>query len=188
MLKYFFISVVSIFLLSCESEYIPKPKGYLRIDLPVKEYKTYRSDCSFTFEYPVYAEIENDNSLHTEPCWINISIPCLKAKIHCSYKKVNKDVARYLEDTRTLVYKHTVKADAINEKTFSNLEKKVYGILYDIRGNAASSIQFYLTDSTDNFLRGALYFNAEPNKDSLSPVIKFIHQDIERMIETFQWK
>lgn len=101
---------------------------------------------------------------------------------------MSKDVNHYLEDARTMVYKHTVKADAINEKAFINKEKKVYGVLYDIKGNAASSVQFYLTDSVTHFLRGALYFNAEPNKDSLAPAIKFIHQDIERLIETFQWK
>lgn len=189
MLKKLTLYIFLLFLLaSCESEFTPKPNGYLRIDLPEKAYLIYDSDCPFTFEYPKYAIVTIDPSQNAEPCWINIEFPGLRAKIHCSYKKVHKDVAKYLEDARTLVYKHTVKADAINEKLFENKEKNVYGILYDIKGNAASSIQFYLTDSVNHFLRGALYFNVEPNKDSLAPAVKFIHQDIERLINTFQWK
>lgn len=172
----------------CTSDYTPKPNGYLRIDLPEKAYQKYDSDCPFTFEYPKYATITIDHDRNAEPCWINIEIPVLRAKIHCSYKKVSNNVAKFLEDARTLAYKHTLKADAINEKLFENAEKKVYGTMYDIKGNAASSVQFYVTDSLHHFLRGALYFNSEPNKDSLAPAINFIHQDIERLISTFQWK
>jgi gliding motility-associated lipoprotein GldD len=93
-----------------------------------------------------------------------------------------------MEDARSLAYKHTVKADAIDERIFSNSEKKVYGVLYDIRGNSASSIQFFLTDSTKHYIRGALYFRVEPNKDSLAPAVDFFTKDVIEFIESFEWK
>ncbi|MBI5219475.1 MAG: gliding motility lipoprotein GldD [Bacteroidia bacterium] len=186
----FFIVIAGFifFLSGCSHEYTPKPMGYLRIDLPEKTYRVYDSEAPYKFEYPGYAKVIADKSFNTEPYWINLDFPKFKGRIHISYKDVNNNIAKFLDDTRTLVYKHTIKADAINEKLYTNSEKKVYGILYDIKGNTASSVQFYLTDSTTHFLRGALYFNVEPNKDSLAPVVNFIHKDIEHLIETFEWK
>jgi len=94
-----------------------------------------------------------------------------------------------MEDSRKLAYQHSVKAEAINEKLVKRDTAKVFGLLYDIEGlNTASSVQFFLTDSTNHFLRGALYFNLVPRNDSLSPVIKFIKKDITHLIETFKWK
>lgn len=93
-----------------------------------------------------------------------------------------------LKEAYDYAYSHSIKADAITEQPWQNREKKVYGILYEIKGNTASSIQFFLTDSTKNFLRGALYFSAEPNADSLAPVIQFFREDIIHMVETFKWK
>ncbi|MCK5169644.1 MAG: gliding motility lipoprotein GldD, partial [Bacteroidales bacterium] len=114
--------------------------------------------------------------------------PDLNGKIHISYKTIDNNLNQILEDTRKLVYKHTIKADAINEKMFIKPEKKVYGILYEIEGNAASPMQFFLTDSINHYLRGALYFNVEPNKDSLAPVLDFVREDIIVLIESFEWK
>jgi gliding motility-associated lipoprotein GldD len=101
---------------------------------------------------------------------------------------VGKDLAQLLEDSHTLAYNHAIRADAINEKIYVNPQKKVYGTIYMIDGNAASPLQFYLTDSTNNFLRGALYFREVPNIDSLRPVIDFLTPDIIRLIETTEWK
>ncbi len=86
--------------ISCESEYTPKPNGYLRLDFPKKVYQQYQSDCPFTFEYPQYAKIEMDKSIHAEPCWVNVVIPSLRAKIYCSYKTMSKDVNHYLVSAR----------------------------------------------------------------------------------------
>jgi len=173
---------------SCAEHFAPKPRGYFRIDLPEKKYVVYDSLCPFSFEYPAYAAINKDADKGAEPCWLNMNITRLNAKIHLSYKSIQKNVGNFTEDAHTLAYKHTIKADAINEKVFENTEKKVYGILYEITGNAASSVQFYVTDSTRHFLRGSLYFNAHPNKDSLAPLVDFIKKDIVHMIETFKWK
>lgn len=179
----FFISVI---LFSCGNNYSPKPLGYFRIDLPEKEYVNYSSGCPFEFQYPKYGEIEIPEN--NEPCWLNISFPEYDGKIYLSYKQVEDNLTMLTEDTRKLTYKHTIKAEAIQEKVYSNAKKDVYGMLYDIKGNAASSIQFYLTDSSNHFLRGSLYFNAQPNKDSLAPVIDFFREDIVHLMETVSWK
>ena len=173
---------------SCSHDYVPKPAGFVRIDLPEKKYKQYTGDLPYSFEYPEYCRIEADEENNAEPFWINIVFPSLKGKIHISYKKINGNLFTLTEDCRTLAYKHTIKAEAIDDHTIQMKDKKVYGMLYDIHGNVASSVQFFLTDSTRNFLRGSLYFNTQPNKDSLAPVIDFCREDILHFIETFIWK
>lgn len=178
----------SIILGGCNKKHTPKPRGFFRIDLPEKEYRKLTSNYPYSFEYPVYSEIKNDDSKKNEKYWINIDFPDLNGKIHLSYIEINNNFDQIIEDTRKLAYKHAIKADAINEKLFSKPEKKVYGILYEIEGNAASSVQFFLTDSINHYIRGALYFNVEPNKDSLAPVINFVKEDIRVLIESFEWK
>ena len=173
---------------ACQPSYTPKPRGYLRIDFPAKEYVLFDSVCPYTFEYPSYGKIVPDTDYNTEPCWINIEFPDFDGAIHISYKDVNQNLDKFVEDSRELTYKHTIKADAIKETVYNNPEQKVHGILYDIKGNAASNIQFYLTDSTTHFLRGSLYFNVQPDKDSLAPVISFFREDIIHLVESFAWK
>ena len=183
------IIFVAFFLLfsTCKQTFSPKPRGYFRIDFPKKEYRLYQSQCNYTFEYPVYGEIVNYEGDKSEPCWINIEFPAFKGKIYLTYKKVNKNLILLTEDIRTLAYKHIIKADDIIENPVDYPDRNVYGIIYDIKGNTASSCNFYLTDSTNNFLSGALYFNVMPNKDSLAPVINFFKKDIDHLIETFEW-
>lgn len=173
---------------SCESEFTPKPKGYFRIDFPKKDYVTYNTACPFSFELPTYCNALPYAGAQQEKCWMNLDFPKYRAKIHLSYFDIKDDLTKHLEDSRSLAYKHTVKADGIEETPFLNPVKKVYGLVYSISGNAASSLQFYITDSTTHFVRGALYFTASPNCDSTAPVLKFIKADVTRMIETFEWK
>jgi len=173
---------------ACQRSYTPKPRGFLRIDFPAREYVLFDSVCPYTFEYPSYGKIVPDTDYNTEPCWINIDFPEFDGIIHISYKEVNRNLNDFIEDSRALTYKHTIKADAIKETVYTNPELEVYGIFYDIKGNAASSLQFYLTDSNEHFLRGSLYFNVQPNKDSLAPVISFFRKDIIHLVESFAWK
>jgi gliding motility-associated lipoprotein GldD len=108
--------------------------------------------------------------------------------VYLSYKDIQSNLNQLFEDSRNLAYKHAAKASQIEEYTVNIPEKKVYGIIYEIGGNAASSIQFHISDSASHFLRGSLYFYAAPNADSLEPVTSFIRSDIEHLIQTFQWK
>jgi gliding motility-associated lipoprotein GldD len=183
---FFFAALI---LVSCNNDYVPKPRGYYRIDLPKREYKVFDTTFPYTFEYPSYATISADSSKLAEPYWINLNFTPFHAQLHVSYKLVTGNLAKYLNDAHTLVNKHIPKANAITQRQFVDSVNKVYGLVYDIKGtDAASAYQFYLTDSTARFMRGALYFNLVPNNDSLAPVIDFLKVDLEHMINTFRWK
>lgn len=184
-----FILAVTALIAACDGTYVPKPRGFFRIDLPDKEYRLFDTTYPYSFEYPVYAKIEPDKRPGSEPYWINIDFPQFHGKIHVSYKAIDKNLDQYLEDTRTFVVKLIPKADAINDSLIYEPARKVYGLVYDIEGtNAASPCQFFVTDSTSHFLRGALYFDFSPDNDSLAPVIRFIRKDIDHLISTFTWK
>jgi gliding motility-associated lipoprotein GldD len=176
-------------LASCmdNDSYTPKRTGYFRIMLPERQYVKYTAECPFTFDYPTYAQVVKDEDPSAEPCWLNIVYPRFKAKLYLSYKVVNGNLNKLLDECRMFAVKHEVKASAINENEVINPKEHIYGLIYDIQGNAASNIQFYLTDSTKNFIRGALYFYCAPNKDSLDPVLEFIKKDVYNTVESFRW-
>lgn len=181
--------LITIFFAACESDnYTPKPTGYFRIELPKKLYQKATIDCPFEFEIPNYATITTNKNHPDKPCWFDINFTDLNASIYMSYKPVNNNINDYLEDSRTLAFKHTVKAFDIEQNTISFPERNVYGLVYEIEGNTASSYQFHLTDSTNHFIRGSLYFNNVPNQDSIAPVLEFIKKDVQHFIETFEWK
>jgi len=179
---------------SCREVAVPRPKGHFRIDLPVKHYLQLivspenKVTMPFSFEYPAYGQLAYQFGDMAQPGWFNIEFPAYKAKIYLTYKKINNDFASLMEQTYKMSVKnHITKADAIKEEAYNNEENKVYGILYDLKGNTASSVQFYATDSINHYLRGSLYFSAEPNADSLAPVIEFFRADIIHLIETLRW-
>ncbi|MFI5151431.1 MAG: gliding motility lipoprotein GldD [Bacteroidia bacterium] len=171
-----------------DSEFSPKPKGYFRIDLPEKSYRLYDKECPFTFEYPKYGYIEEDKERLAEPCWLNYRFPRFGATLHLSYKALSGNADNYIKDSWDLAQKHIAKASAMDNMEIGNKMDRVFGLVFNIEGNAASPLQFYLTDSIHHFIRGALYFNAVPNKDSIAPVFAFIREDIQHMITTFRWK
>ncbi len=175
-------------LYSCESPYSPKPRGYFRIDFPEKAY--IRSDTLFpySFEYPVYSVISESKHAGDEKFWVDIDFKQFNATVHVSYKKVDDNLFTYLEDAYTLATKHIPKADAIYDSVIIDRSRNIFGLIYQIEGSeVASPYQFLLTDSTSHFVRGALYFNVIPNNDSLQPVIDFIEEDIDHLINTFHW-
>jgi putative hemolysin len=184
------VAALSAFILvSCEQEYTPKPKGFFRIALPEKKYKVFNpAGCPFTFEIPSYAEEVRDSSPLAEPCFMDIRFPVFNATIYLTYKPVKNDLQKLYEEHRSMTMKHIPKANGIEESAFSNPQFKVYGSRYTVKGNAASNTQFYLTDSTSNFIRGSLYFYSLPQPDSIAPVLTFINEDIKHLIETFRWK
>jgi gliding motility-associated lipoprotein GldD len=180
---------------SCREVSVPKPKGHFRIYLPVKEYSVFNASADkgnpmpLTFEYPSYGVLNFKGDNLNKEGWFNIEFPSYKAKIYLTYRDIHNDLDTLLEQTYKLnVKNHITKADAINEQQFNNNEDKVFGVLYDLKGNTASAVQFYVTDSVSNYLRGSLYFSAEPNADSLAPVINFFRDDIIHLIETLKWK
>ena len=176
------------FAVSCKREYTPRPRGYFRISFPEKSYKPLGMDVPYTFRIPVYSYSEADSFNLDQHYWLTVQIPANHAQIHISYIKLKNNLATHIENSRTLAYKHSEKASSIDEQIFVNPVKKVYGTLYTIKGNAASPMQFYLTDSTTNFLRGALYIKEVPNSDSLRPVIRFLTEDVLQLVESTEWK
>ncbi len=172
---------------SCDEPVIPKPKGYFRIDLPEHTYQTAEFEkCPFRFEIPVYAAVLPDTNRLSEPCWWYILFPKFNAALYISYKPVKNNLFQFIEDAHSLAYSHTVKANEINQRKI--LIGRNGGLMYEIGGNAASPLQFYITDSVNHFLRGSLYFNALPNADSVAPVTRFLQTDIENMVQTLDWK
>lgn len=188
-MRIYLVSFVLILLLSsCGGRPVPKPAGHLRIDLPEKEYVLYDEQPFYSFEIPVYSRALPDRYYNAEPGWINLEVAELNGTIHLSYKPVMDNLGDYIRDARTLAYKHVVKADGIEESPFTDRETRRFGMVYDLGGDVASSVQFFITDSTTHFLRGSLYFNCRPNRDSLNPVIAFMRQDIIHLLETTRWK
>lgn len=186
-----FIALPAAITVSCDDDeeiYSPKPRGYCRIDFPKKEYRSYDSICPYKFEIPAYSYITNDKHKGAEPCWLNVEFPAFKATLHLSYKPINNNLPQYLEDSHVFANKHQVKATGLDEIPILRDSARVYGLVFQIAGNTASSLQFYMTDSTRHFLRGALYFNAVPNIDSMQIVVDYIKDDVLHLINTTRWK
>ncbi|MDP5000897.1 MULTISPECIES: gliding motility lipoprotein GldD [unclassified Flavobacterium] len=178
------ISFLSLFLLfiSCGDDAVPKPKSHLSLEYPRSKYSELDSDCLFTFEKNDLTTIKNKS------CSFEINYPKMKATIYITHKSVNNDIDKLLRDAQTLTYNHVVKADDIIEQPFINDNKKVYGMFYEVGGNAATNAQFYATDSTKNFIVGSVYFYAKPNFDSIYPAAQYLKEDMKRIMETLEWK
>lgn len=202
-----------LMMVSCNSNYTSKKEGYFKIDFPKKQYTTFNEPgYPYTFEYPVYARIAKDSSYFAEgaknPYWINIEFPSFNGTIFVSYKKIGgtsvykvknpdgityrdsvgvNDFHKMVDDSYNLTYKNDVKAYSI-EDSVMHTPNDITGVFFKVSGNVATAKQFFLTDTTRHFLRGALYFDATPNEDSLRPVNAFLQQDMKHLINTLKWK
>lgn len=177
----------------CNSSYVPKPTGYFKIEFPQKNYTTFNEPgFPYTFEYPQYAVVKRDSSFfgdNTEnPWWINIEFPQFNGRIYISYKIIGTyKLEKLLGDAFNLTNKQSVKATYINDSLIET-PNNIHGMFFKVSGNVATANQFFLTDSVLHFLRGALYFDATPNQDSLQPVNDFLVADMRHLINTFHWK
>lgn len=171
-------------LISCEKDTMPKPSGELRLEYPEAKYQKYVGSCPFTFDYSNFATMQDAK----ESCWYNINYKGMKAKIFITYLPITGDFQSHLKEAERMVYEHTIKATSIDTKSFTYPDKKVYGNFYELKGQTASNIQFYVTDSTKHFLTGNLYFNTRPKPDSLAPAVDYIKKDMLHLIDTFEWK
>jgi gliding motility-associated lipoprotein GldD len=170
------------------NDYTPKPVGYFRIDLPEHKYIEKAPDCPFVFETSALSRLEFYTPIPGQPsCWFDISYPDYKAKIHITYKPVDQNLRLFLEESRNLAYEHQIKASRITQSLVTRSDDKVYGLIFDLGGNVASPVQFYLTDSVQHFVRGSLYFESKPNPDSIAPVLDFVRSDIAHLVSTFEW-
>jgi gliding motility-associated lipoprotein GldD len=192
-IKIIIVCLLIVAISSCNSDYTIRQKGYFRIDLPEHKYVTFdKPGYPYSFEYPVYANIVQDSTFfETEPenpFWINIDFPSLNGKIYMSYKDVKKNqFDKLVDDAFKLTYKHSTKATGIKD-SLMHTPNGVTGIFFKVSGNAATARQFFVTDSTSHFLRGALYFDSTPNADSLGVVNDFLEVDMKHLINTLRWK
>jgi gliding motility-associated lipoprotein GldD len=185
-LKYSLISIL-ILALSCSREKtFPKPKSYLRIDLPEKDFYDIKDSCMFSFKLPDYASWEQKFKDYPE-CSKTIIFPEFKAEVLCEYFELNDNLLEMSEGFRKMVYEHSFKSSAILERVWKNEDEKVFALAYEIKGNTACNYAFTITDSSKHFFSGQLLFQAKPNYDSLKPCINFIIEDLEEMISSFQW-
>lgn len=168
---------------SCGEDTIPRPRAMLRLEYPGHEAVPLRSDCPYTFQYNQLAEVR-----FKEGCALDLDYPMMKGSIFITYKPVQGNLRKLLTDAQKLSYEHTVKADNITEQPFVNPEGSVYGMFYEVQGNAASQAQFYVTDSVSHFVTGSLYFYARPNYDSIYPAAVYLQRDIRQIMESFRWK
>lgn len=170
---------------ACVDATIPRPKGYPRIDFPPKTYAACADTLPFSFEMPIYASLQHSSR---EAYAYNLAVPRYRATIHLTYYNQPGALPTLMEDSRRMAYQHSVRADAIRESVYADSTRRVYALMYRLSGDVASAVQFYATDSTSNFLRGALYFYTVPNADSLAPSVAFFDADIVHLLETLRWK
>ena len=189
------LNVVLFLCVSCTGVTTPKPYGYFRITPPDTAYTDFSlstfdfrlsTPYPYTFSLSQNAVVQPRTDVE-EPYWINIFYPSLNATIHCSYKPVRNNLRELTEDALEFVYRNASFANSIPEREYANPEASVYGVLFDLEGNTASSCQFFVTDSTHHFFRASVYCNCQPNADSLAPVYNYLRTDVIRMVETFRW-
>ena len=180
----FSLALLSVLVLSCKKDVLPKPAGQLRLDYPAPRYASFSNHCPFEFDMNEEAVIKEEKN-----CGFTIHYPKMKATVYLNYKSVNNNISDLLRDAQNLTYKlHTLKADEIIEQPYLNREKKVYGTFYDVTGNAATNSLFYATDSIKHFVTGSVYFYAKPNYDSILPAEVYVKNDLQHLLETIKWK
>jgi len=171
-------------ILSCKEDPLPKPNGMLALNYPSANYESFeQSDCPYLFQ-------KNDlgNVQFERDCSVVINYPELNGALYLTYRPVQNNIKQLLTDAQKLTYEHVIKADNILEEKYVNDTKNVYGMFYDVAGNAASQSQFYVTDSTSHFLTGSIYFNAKPNYDSIYPAAAYLKKDIRHLMESLAWR
>jgi len=208
----FSVLLVLVCLLSaCNSNYSSKKSGYFKINFPERKYISFKQEgFPFSFEYPAYAKVVKDSTYFDQdtqnPYWINLDFPDFGARIFLSYKaiggrstyKVKQADGSYKDSLGLNVFDYMVndayKLTSKNESVASSIEDSLFrtkngvtGIFFRVGGDAATAKQFFMSDTTQHFFRGALYFNATPKADSLKPVQDFLQKDLDHLISTFKW-
>ncbi len=184
------LSIGILFLLtSCgeEEHFVPKPRGYIRVDYPdARNYVRHSDACGFSADIPDHAVMVSKKESDTI-CFRDLELRMFNATLYLTYVQVNENLHQLLEESRQLLIKHQIKATDIIDSVMIDRTRQVYGTIHTLSGNVASNIQFTITDSTRHFLRGSLHFYATPNYDSLYPMIRYIEGDVHHMINTLQW-
>lgn len=168
---------------------MPKPYGYVRLTMPDTCYAdAVPKGYPYRFDVSCHAEVRPVSDVQGGQYWIDLHYPALNATVHCSYQPVRGNLRELTDDAIRFVYRHSSHASSIPEQGFVHAEARVYGVLFDLEGNTASSMQFFVTDSVRHFFRAAAYCDCVPNADSLAPVYDYLHKDVVRMVESLEWR
>ena len=178
--------ILPILFFACADDPQPKPKGFLALEYPEPEYSRVNLDCPFSFEKNDLATVAPAQV--NVPCWLNLEYELMNGSIYLTYQEVNGNLDSLLRDAQKLPLQHTIMADAIEGDIYTNDIRNTYGMFYEVSGNAASQAQFYLTDSTNHFLTGSVYFDSQPNYDSIVPAANYLKNDIRYLMESLEWK
>jgi len=186
-MKKLILAFIGIYVLciSCKNDAQPKPKAFLALDYPEAQYKRVAIGCPYSFEINAVAEISP--SRNRIPCWIDLNYKAMNGAIFITYQPVKNNLDSLLTDAQKLPLQHTIKADMIEGDIYTNNLHNTYGMFYEVDGDAASQAQFYLTDSTDHFLTGSVYFNSLPNFDSIVPAAEYLKKDVRHLMESLRW-
>lgn len=185
-ISYFALFVIFLTVGCSDNEnYVPKPPTYLKINLPERTYETYQDDCNFTFNKPSYFNVK---SAKQNACNKDITFEGLDGTLHLSVIDMDTSIATYVNYANDKVGEHKVKATSIRDTTIIRSEDRVFGTFFELQGNVASPFQFYVTDSTDRFFSGVVYFNSRPNYDSIKPTLDFVRKDLIEFMNTIDWK
>lgn len=176
-------------LTSCgEETLVPKPPTYLRNDLPQPVYKDVNPDCPYRFELNQIYSYKDVFQAGKKTCHKDIDLGPLNGSIHFSYISITEPLKSYIDYALSKVEEHQIKANEIIDQQVIRKNKKVYGTFFELKGDVASPFQFYLTDSVNHFVSGAIYFNAKPNYDSLRPSLDYLKRDILKLMNSLEWK
>ena len=178
----FALLAIVLFIAACEDNIYPKPKAMLRLEYSKPELKGFEAD-QFSFNYNEIAQVKVKNSSS-----LTIRYPEMKGAIFINYRKVEDNLDELMIDAQKLSVEHAKKADDMKHKVYENEERKVYGVFYEVVGDAASQAQFFVTDRDEHFVTGSLYFEAKPNYDSIYPATAYLQNDMGRIMETIDWK
>lgn len=177
------VPTITILLVSCTENTVPKPDGFLSLEYPEAVYEQFTyPGTQFTFNKNKWAQVKPEEDVS-----FKIDYPQMKASIYINYRPVENNLTKLLTDAQKLTFNHTIKADGIQESIYEHPDKDVYGMFYRVIGDAATNVQFYATDSVKNFVVGTLYFYAKPNFDSIYPATKYIEDDMKMIIESLEW-
>ncbi len=186
MYRAFLLLCIPLLLFSCKGEVLPKPKGMLRLSYPDPEYKEVLLPCPYSFEKNELSELQR--ARRNKACWYNLEYKAQKATMYLSYFKINNNLDSLLRDAQNLTQEHVIKAEGILQEPYVDSENKVFGMFYEVSGDAASQSQFYATDSVSHFLVGSIYFKVKPNYDSILPAANYVRNDMKHLMETLRWK
>jgi len=182
-IHFLLFGMLSLVFCGCKDDAVPKPTSHLSLEYPAPEYAAFSNDCPYVFDMNFDATIKGKPD-----CSFTIHYPKMKATIYLTYKPVNGNINELLRDAQKLTYEHVIKADDIVEQPYINPADKIYGMFYQIQGNAATNAQFYATDSVKHFVTASVYFYAKPNFDSILPAASYVRNDMRTIMETLKWK